>query len=357
MACQQAVADMIARVGPASRDRDPAIFGYARCSHADGAASGLGIVHQEMRIQQAIALIQQQRAAENLPPLMEIPIARDEAQSAFRLRFAERPGGVAIFATARKDDHVIFTRVEQTFRSMKDMVLVLDQFRQRGVVVHWTDEAFDESTPLGRAMLQLAGVFAELYSRFTSARTKEALARKYNSVLPRGPSGGTRWYEVHEVLRNGARITDSNIGRVVLALHEQYALNDRQISEQLRYWGQTVPDPCLQLLRRWSKRRVISVRQAAKEGRQCWSRRPKGLRGQAYGKKKAKYIGLDDFETVQAFMQAARGPKGWEERMGKVAVANGGCLPDWWREAITDSGIEEIVKARFRLHPQKETDH
>ena len=174
------------------------------------------------------------RAAENLPPLTEVPIVRDEAQSAFRLRFTERPGGVAIFATARKGDHVIFTTVERAFRSMKDTVIVLDQFRQRGVVVHWTDEAFDESTPLGRVTLQLTGVFAELYSRFTSARTKEALARKYNSVLPQS-NGMARWYELSEVLNPGAQITDQNIGSTIVALHEGYALNFHQIAQQLRY--------------------------------------------------------------------------------------------------------------------------
>ena len=154
---------------------------------------------------------------------------------------------------------------------MKDMVIVLDQFRQRGVVVHWTDEVFDESTPLGRAMFQLAGVFAELYSRFISTRTKEALARKYNSVLPQS-NGMARWYELSEVLKPGAQITDQNIGSTIVALHEGYALNFHQIA-QLRYGGRNLPDPCLQLLRRWSKRRVISVYQAAKEGRQVWHRR------------------------------------------------------------------------------------
>ena len=59
MACHQAVADMIARVGPANCERDPAIFGYARYTHADSAASGLEIAHQEMRIRQAVVAIQQ----------------------------------------------------------------------------------------------------------------------------------------------------------------------------------------------------------------------------------------------------------------------------------------------------------
>ena len=35
MACQQAVSDMIARVGPPWVSRPPAVFSYARCSHED----------------------------------------------------------------------------------------------------------------------------------------------------------------------------------------------------------------------------------------------------------------------------------------------------------------------------------
>ena len=107
---------------------------------------------------------------------------------------------------------------------------------------------------------------------------------------------------------------------------------------------------------------MISVYQAAKEGRQVWHRRPRGLRGIAYQRnprnhRKPIRPGLDDFDQVQRFMQGAKTQAGWDDKVSQVARANGGCLPDWWREAIIDSGIEEIVKARFGLHPQEEPDH
>lgn len=47
-------------------------------------------------------------------------------------------------------------------RSLRDLITVLDDLRDRGIIFHSLTEAIDTATPAGRAMWQMIGVLAEL---------------------------------------------------------------------------------------------------------------------------------------------------------------------------------------------------
>jgi DNA invertase Pin-like site-specific DNA recombinase len=72
-------------------------------------------------------------------------------------------------------------------RSLKHLVEVLETIRDTGTGLYIHTQAIDTTTPAGRAMFQMLGVFSELEREMIAARVnaglsrvKEALAREGN---------------------------------------------------------------------------------------------------------------------------------------------------------------------------------
>jgi DNA invertase Pin-like site-specific DNA recombinase len=75
-----------------------------------------------------------------------------------------RPGLDALMADARRGlfDVVIVWRFDRFARSVKQLVLGLEEFRALGIDFVSHQEALDSSTPLGKAMFTIIGAMAEL---------------------------------------------------------------------------------------------------------------------------------------------------------------------------------------------------
>lgn len=80
-------------------------------------------------------------------------------------------------------DLVLVTRIDRLSRSLVDFFELYRLFERHGVELYSLNEAFDTSTPMGRAMLKLILVFAELEREQTADRTKVAmLARAQRGI-------------------------------------------------------------------------------------------------------------------------------------------------------------------------------
>jgi len=75
-----------------------------------------------------------------------------------------RPGLDALMADARRGlfDVVVVWRFDRFARSVKQLVLALEEFRSLGIDFISHQEALDSSTPLGKAMFTIIGAMAEL---------------------------------------------------------------------------------------------------------------------------------------------------------------------------------------------------
>jgi site-specific DNA recombinase len=62
-------------------------------------------------------------------------------------------------------DTLLVYRVDRFSRRLRDMVTLLDQLDEYGVAFRSATEPFDTSTPVGRMVIQLLGVFAEFRTR------------------------------------------------------------------------------------------------------------------------------------------------------------------------------------------------
>ena len=90
-----------------------------------------------------------------------------------------RPGLDALLkAVARRQvDLVAAWSVDRLGRSLQDLVGLLSELHAKGVDLYLHQQGLDTSTPTGKAMFQMVGVFAELERAIIRERVNAGLAR------------------------------------------------------------------------------------------------------------------------------------------------------------------------------------
>jgi DNA invertase Pin-like site-specific DNA recombinase len=80
-------------------------------------------------------------------------------------------------AVHRKFDMIAAWSVDRLGRSLQDLVAFLGELKAAGVDLFLHQQALDTSTPSGRALFQMLGVFAEFEAEMIRERTRAGLAR------------------------------------------------------------------------------------------------------------------------------------------------------------------------------------
>jgi len=107
----------------------------------------------------------------------------DKAQSG-KKPFTEREYGRQVYAIAQPGDHVVCSKLDRAFRSLKDGIDTMDMFGARGVVFHSMDLQIDTSTALGKFFKQILLAVSELEREFTRERTNETIALRKEQGRP-----------------------------------------------------------------------------------------------------------------------------------------------------------------------------
>src|SRR5215471_4567181 len=97
----------------------------------------------------------------------------------------QRPGFDRLLkdATARKITMIAAWSVDRLGRSLQDLVGFLNELHALGCDLYLHQQALDTSTPSGRAMFQMCGVFAEFERSMIRERVNTGLARaKANGI-------------------------------------------------------------------------------------------------------------------------------------------------------------------------------
>ena len=107
-----------------------------------------------------------------------------------------RPGLNQMLEVLRKGDTVIIYKSDRIFRSLKNMIQLIDKFNEIGVNFRSISEPeFDTTSPNGKFIIQLFGAVAEFERNLISERTKLGLsnARKRKKLLgrPKGAKADT----------------------------------------------------------------------------------------------------------------------------------------------------------------------
>lgn len=152
-------------------------WGYIRVSSNQQVESGLGLEHQARDVEQYKELLHEQFGVKILETVA------DEAISAFKVPFPERPGGKRILAEAKAGDVVVVYRNDRIFRSLQDALATITEFQKRGLIIHLIDERIRTDSEDGRWYLSLLTMLAELESKMKSDRVKSVLQRKKKEGL------------------------------------------------------------------------------------------------------------------------------------------------------------------------------
>jgi len=140
-------------------------IGYIRVSSEEQADSGLGLEAQRQRI----------RAYCEMKGLHLVTIFEDAGVSGGKA-LATRPDGARLLAEVRKNKPVlVVAKFDRLFRSVADAAQTITDFDKKGIELVSIAEGFDMCSPYGRAMAQMASVFAELERAMIRERTKAAM--------------------------------------------------------------------------------------------------------------------------------------------------------------------------------------
>lgn len=162
-----------------------------------------------------------------------VDIVVDEGVSG---RSLDRDGvrDVIELADAGAIDAVVVTKADRISRSLLDLLNLGAELDRRGVALVTADEQIETTTPLGRAMSQMRGVFAELERGMAAVRTREGMAAaKAKGVrLGRPPVG---WNVVDGRWGKDQRFPVVNLAHTL----KREGLSLREISEKFN--DQAVP--------------------------------------------------------------------------------------------------------------------
>jgi DNA invertase Pin-like site-specific DNA recombinase len=106
-------------------------------------------------------------------------------------------------ATRGKFDIVMSWSVDRLGRSLQDLIAFLREIHAAGVDLYLYQQALDTTTPSGKAMFQMLGVFAEFERSMIVERVRSGMAKaKANGTKSGNPIGRPR---VPEALRQRIR--------------------------------------------------------------------------------------------------------------------------------------------------------
>jgi len=83
-----------------------------------------------------------------------------------------RPALERCLKSLRAGDTLVVWKLDRLGRSLRDLILLLDDLAERGVRFQSLTESIDTQTPVGRAMWQMIGVLAELERSLIAERTR-----------------------------------------------------------------------------------------------------------------------------------------------------------------------------------------
>lgn len=111
-------------------------------------------------------------------------------------------------AQARRFDAIMAYKLDRLHRNLIEAVTFVDRLRIMGIDLIITTEAIDTSTAMGRAMMQITAVFAELESAKTGERVQIGMerARAEGKVCNRPPKELSRYQ-----LEKAQRILEDNL--------------------------------------------------------------------------------------------------------------------------------------------------
>jgi DNA invertase Pin-like site-specific DNA recombinase len=125
----------------------------------------------------------------------------------------KRPQLTKCMKTLRAGDTLIVWKMDRLGRSLRDLITMLDDLRERGIAFQSLTEAIDTTTPTGRAMWQMIGVLAELERSLIIERTRAGV----NAARKRGVKFGRKPKLTAERIEHARKLIEDGESRQYVA--------------------------------------------------------------------------------------------------------------------------------------------
>lgn len=165
-----------------------------------------------------------------------VAVFEDHAVSGAKGREQRPQLDAMLRAVARREfDVVLAWSVDRLGRSLQDLVGTLSELHAKGVDLYLDRQALDTSTPAGRAMFQMLGIFSEFEREMIRERINAGIARARASGTKSGRPIGRPWTPEHKIreikrlrekgfgIRKVAKLAGVGVGTVQRVVHSEEA--------------------------------------------------------------------------------------------------------------------------------------
>ncbi|QPG28580.1 recombinase family protein [Pantoea sp. SM3640] len=115
---------------------------------------------------------------------------------------SERPGLKKALRCLQPGDMLIVWKLDRLGRSMRHLVMLTEELRERGVNFRSLTDSIDTSTPMGRFFFHVMGALAEMERELIIERTRAGLA----AARDKGRIGGRRRVMTPDVIGRAERM-------------------------------------------------------------------------------------------------------------------------------------------------------
>ncbi|CAM7078932.1 recombinase family protein [Escherichia coli O128:H42] len=127
---------------------------------------------------------------------------------------SDRPGLKKLLRTLSAGDTLVVWKLDRLGRSMRHLVTLIEELRQRGVNFRSLTDSIDTSTPMGRFFFHVMGALAEMERELIVERTRAGLA----AARAKGRVGGRRPKLITEQWAQIGRLLEAGESRQRIAL-------------------------------------------------------------------------------------------------------------------------------------------
>jgi DNA invertase Pin-like site-specific DNA recombinase len=139
----------------------------------------------------------------------------------------KRPALLRCLKALKHGDTLIVWKLDRLGRSVRDLITMLDDLRERGVKFHSVTEHIDTATPTGRAMWQMIGVLAELERSLIGERTRAGVT----AARARGVKFGRKPKLTPQQIGMAAKLIDQ--GEAATTVAESFAVSKATLYREL----------------------------------------------------------------------------------------------------------------------------
>ncbi|HHT8275560.1 TPA: recombinase family protein [Citrobacter braakii] len=121
-------------------------------------------------------------------------------------KVSDRPGLKKVLRTLSEGDTLVVWKLDRLGRSMRHLVVLVEELREKGVNFRSLTDSIDTSTPMGRFFFHVMGALAEMERELIVERTRAGLA----AARAEGRIGGRRpkfsddgWAQMGRLIKGG----------------------------------------------------------------------------------------------------------------------------------------------------------